>query len=414
MTSRFVAHYSEIALKGNNRREFVSALRRNLNRVLAGVDHTLEHSGGRFFIDAEADEADVSQRLSRVFGLSWFAPVDVLRQDYGSILGAVMEAAGASPAKSFKISSRRPDKTFPMGSQELASRLGAAVVEGTGKTVDLAEPELTIHVDVAAGKALVYENKTRGLGGLPVGTAGRVIHLFSGGIDSPVAAWLLMKRGARPVYLHFYLAPTPAAALESKITRLVKVLSAYQGKTTLVLVPFAEYQIAAGGAPGELEPSLFRRFMRMTAEALSRSFGAVAVSTGDSLSQAASQTLWNMGSFDAGASLPVLRPLLSYDKDEIISLARRIGTYDLSIEEYKDCCAMITKHPRTRVRSEEIGAQVDRLGLRALVPRVIRDATLVSYNPAGDLLRATPLDGMMDEDEAGREGASPPEPEAEL
>jgi thiamine biosynthesis protein ThiI len=219
--------------------------------------------------------------------------------------------------------------------------------------------------------------------------------LFSGGIDSPVAAWLLMKRGTRPVYLHFYLAPTPSSAVESKITRLVKVLSAYGGKSTLILVPFAQYQLATAGVPGELEPSLFRRFMRMTAEALSPWFDTVAISTGDSLSQAASQTLWNIAAFDEGSSLPILRPLLSFDKEEIIDLAKKIGTYDLSLEEYKDCCAIITRHPRTRVKGSTITDCVRKYSLQDLVLRTLEDATLVTYNPARDQLRTSPLGAVL-------------------
>ena len=255
-------------------------------------------------------------------------------------------------------------------------------------------------MDVLKGNALVYSDRSKGPGGLPLGTAGRVMLLFSGGIDSPVAAWLLMKRGTRPVYLHFYLAPTPQTAVESKITRLVKVLSAYEGKSTLVLVPFAEYQLATTGIPSGLEPSLFRRFMRMTAEALAPRFDAKAVSTGDSLSQAASQTLWNIAASDEGSTLPVLRPLLTYDKDEIITLARRIGTYDLSLEEYKDCCAIITRHPKTRVKGKELSEQVDRLGLRGLVWEVLAKASLVTYTPHGDALKVSPLSEALPEPEA--------------
>jgi thiamine biosynthesis protein ThiI len=391
MGTQFVAHYSEVALKGNNRPEFVKALRRNINRSLVGIDHSLTHSGGRFIIDVTGDHEQVPQRLSRVFGISWFAPVAAVPQEYPKIVASVLECAESAEGRTFKISPRRSDKSFPMNSQELATRLGAEVVKHTGKSVDLSDPDLSIHVDVVRGKALVYTDRTKGPGGLPLGTAGRVVHLFSGGIDSPVAAWLMMKRGTRPVYLHFYLAPTPRAAIDSKITKLVKVLSAYEGKSTLVLVPFADYQLATVGAPGELEPSLFRRFMRMTAEELAPRFGAVALSTGDSLSQAASQTLWNMASFDQGSTLPILRPLLTYDKDEIITLARRIGTYELSLEDYRDCCAMITRHPRTRVKGTLISEYIHRCGLEDSVRRTLEKATLVSYNPARDSLRASPL-----------------------
>ena len=238
MAARFVAHYSEIALKGNNRPEFVRALRRGINRALAGVAHSVTYSEGRFLIDAEAEEADVAARLSRVFGISWFAPVNVAPPEYSKILENVLGFSSAD-GSSFRIIVRRSDKSFPVGSQELAAKLGAEVVKATGKSVDLSHPDLSVHVDVVRGGALVYSDRSKGPGGLPLGTAGRVMHLFSGGIDSPVAAWLLMKRGTRPVYLHFYLAPTPQAAVGSKITKLVTLLSAYGGKSTLVLAPFA-------------------------------------------------------------------------------------------------------------------------------------------------------------------------------
>ena len=219
--------------------------------------------------------------------------------------------------------------------------------------------------------------------------------LFSGGIDSPVAAWLMMKRGCMPVYVHFYLAPSPLAALDSKITRLLKVLSAYGGKSTLVLVPFAEYQLATTGEAGDLEPSLFRRFMRMTCEALAPWFGASAIATGDSLSQAASQTLWNIGSFDEGSTLPILRPLLTFDKEEIIAMARKVSTYDLSLEEYKDCCAIITRHPRTRVKAGTISDAAAGLDFAKLVWSVIDGATLVTYNPSTDEMKSAPLADAM-------------------
>ncbi len=384
-------HYAEVALKGNNRAEFVRALRRSINRALAGVEHRLALYEGRFLVDSEGDEAETVRRLSRVFGVSWFAPVSVVPLEYPKILSSVLESARSAPPGTFKVFARRSEKSFPLTSQELATRLGAEVVNETGRKVNLSTPDLSIHVDVVKGRALVYSEKLRGPGGLPLGTAGRVMHLFSGGIDSPVAAWLMMKRGTAPVYLHFYLAPTPKSAVESKITELVKVLSLFGGKSTIVLVPFAEYQLATTEVPGELEPSLFRRFMRMTAEGLAPRFGAAAISTGDSLSQAASQTLWNIASFDEGSTLPILRPLLTFDKDEIISLARRIGTYDLSLQEYKDCCAIITRHPRTRVRGAQLSECVERFGLRDLVWKSVEKATLVTYNPAAGVLRTSPL-----------------------
>ncbi|MDG7013418.1 MAG: tRNA 4-thiouridine(8) synthase ThiI [Nitrososphaerota archaeon] len=395
MAPEYVVHYSEVALKGKNRPEFVRALRRNIARSLSGLAPAVELRDGRFVVSASGTAQDASARLGKTFGVAWFSEVAPVGLDYDGIRRAVLDAARASKGRTFKVEPRRSDKGYPLTSRELAVRLGAAVQEETGMKVDLTSPEVVVRVDVTRSNAFVYSNKTPGPGGLPVGTAGRVMHLFSGGIDSPVAAWLLMKRGCVPVYLHFYLAPTARNALESKVTKQVKALSAYGGKSTLVLVPFAEYQLATADAPGDLEPSLFRRFMRMTAEALAPPFGAAAISTGDSLSQAASQTLWNLASFDHGSTLPILRPLLAYDKDEIIGLARRISTYDLSLEEYKDCCAIITRHPRTRVKFALVDEYVRRLKLQDLVQKVLGGATLVSYNPVGDVLRSADLADSM-------------------
>lgn len=391
MQNEFVVHYDEVALKGNNRADFVKALKRNINRSLKGVEHETRFSEGRIFVDTNGDPAMVEQRLSRVFGISWFALVVSVPREYPMILETAMNLAKDCAGHKFKIAPKRADKSFSMTSHELAVQLGAEVAKETGMGVDLMNPDLTIHVDILKHRALIYSDRSSGLGGLPVGTAGRVVQLFSGGIDSPVAAWLLMKRGSRPTYLHFYLAPTLAGPMESKIMKLIKVLSSYAGRSTIVLCPFADYQLATTGVPADVEPSLFRRFMRMVAEDLAPRFEASAISTGDSLSQAASQTIWNLAPFDEGSSLPILRPLLTYDKDEIVKLARKVGTYELSLEEYKDCCAMITRHPRTRIKTGLISDYVDKFGLKELARTSIEHAVLVVYDPERDEFKQSPL-----------------------
>ena len=391
MPEHFVVHYSEVALKGKNRPEFVRLLRRNISRALWGLEPSIDSRDGRLLVSASGSRDEVAKRLSRVFGVAWFAPASLTSASFDGIKGAVLAEAKQSSAATFKIDPKRSDKTFALGSYELASKLGELVIEETGKTVDLSNPGLRVHVDVIRNGALVYSAKQKGPGGLPVGSAGKVMHLFSGGIDSPAAAWLLMKRGCRPVYLHFYLAPTPEYPLQSKVVRLVKALSQYGGRSTLVLIPFAEYQLGTTDAPGDLEPSLFRRFMRMTAEVLAPHFEALAISTGDSLSQAASQTLWNMRTFDEGTTLPILRPLLTYDKEEIITLAKAIGTYEPSLEEYKDCCAIVTRHPKTRARATVISDYAEALKFSDLVRKSIAQGTLATYSPAGDAVKANPL-----------------------
>ena len=395
MPGTFAVHFSEVALKGKNRPEFVRMLRRNIGRSLWGLDSSTQYREGRFIVSVEGDADEAARRLSRVFGVVWISKAEVVPRTYLAVLEATLRLARESSEPSFKIEARRTDKSFPMTSGELAVSLGARVVEETGKGVDLSDPGVAIHVDVLKDSALVYAKKTRGPGGLPVGSAGKVVHLFSGGIDSPVAAWLLMKRGCRPIYLHFYLAPGPEYAMQSKVVKQLKLLSLFGGKSTLVLVPFAEYQVATIGRAGELEPSLFRRFMRMTAEVLAPRFGAKAVSTGDSLSQAASQTVWNLGNFDQGSSLPILRPLLTYDKEEVVTLAKQIGTYESSLEEYRDCCAIVTRRPRTRLPAELISRFASELSFAELVPRSLEGATLVSYSPSTDKLKASPLNEAL-------------------
>ncbi|MDG7010678.1 MAG: tRNA 4-thiouridine(8) synthase ThiI [Nitrososphaerota archaeon] len=408
MARVYVVHYAEVALKGKNRPEFVRTLRRNLYRALSGMQPQVTLSEGRLLVSADGPDEKIERSISSTFGVAWFSPASIVERDLPKIRSSVLQLAREAAGSTFKVEARRSDKSFPMKSQEIAADLGGAVVEQTGKRVDLSHPEVVFHVDVTRSNAIVYSRKQGGPGGLPVGTAGRVMVLFSGGIDSPVAAWLTMKRGCVPVYVHFYLAPSPLATFESKVPRLVKALSSYGGKSTMVLVPFAEYQLATSGEEGGLEPSLFRRFMRMTCEALAPWFGASAIVTGDSLSQAASQTLWNIGAFDRGSSLPILRPLLTFDKEEIIGMARRISTYDLSLEEYKDCCAIITRHPRTRVKAEEVSDAVARLGLEKLVWRVVEGATLVTYNPSADELKSTPLSDAMAKSRAGVVARPPP------
>jgi len=406
-TNIYAIHYSEIALKGKNRPDFVRVLRRNLKRAMATLGETrVESREGRIILETEGETDKVEAALSKVFGVAWYAKASVVGRDYESIRDAVVSGARRE-AGSFKIDARRSDKTFPTGSMELSKRLGDEVVTITARPVDLSRPETTIHVDILRDRAVVYAAKTKGPGGLPVGTSGRVLHLFSGGIDSPVAAWLLMKRGCRPVYLHFYLAPSPDYALESKVGRIVRLLTEYSGRSSLLLIPFAEYQLATSGAPPDVEPTLFRRFMRVTAEELAETFGAGALSAGDSLSQAASQTLWNMAASDAGSSLPILRPLLGYDKEEIVQLAKRIGTYEPSIEEYKDCCAIITRHPKTRVRRQLIDSLSEAFDFGALAKRCISLGTLASFDRRSQKPETTPLRDIVEERKLRAKQAAP-------
>lgn len=357
MPSRFVAHYGEIGTKGTNRPVFERSLERNIRNTLKGLAGLhVRRAHQRFLVDVEDEAAtEAKERLARVFGLVWYAVVKTAPLSYPEILEVATKALGdVGKGSTFRVSARRSDKTFAMGSQDIARKLGEDLVARLSLKVDLTHPDATLYTDILRDQALLYLKRIKGLGGLPVGVSGRVLHLLSGGIDSPAAGWMMMKRGCRPTYLHFYLAPGPQHVLQSKMMELVRHLGRYSGDSDLLLIPFAPYQLATADMPPEFEPVVFRRFVRMVAERLASDLGYPAISTGDNLAQVASQTLQNLVCIDSGSSVPTLRPLLAFDKEEIVQMAKQIGTYEISLREYKDCCSIISRHPKTRMKVRDV------------------------------------------------------------
>ncbi|MDA4122360.1 MAG: tRNA 4-thiouridine(8) synthase ThiI [Thaumarchaeota archaeon] len=387
MRSQFVVHYGEVGTKGDNRVVFESALGKNLRASLADLNEVeVRKKNQRFFVTVdEKDAQEAEQKISAVFGVAWYSKVETAPLSYDSILKTAKELIGRrtpvvpGAKDTFRVSVRRPNKSFGTSSQDLARKLGEDLVNEFGLGVDLSNPGTELFVDVISDRALLYVSKMKGPGGLPVGVTGRVLHLLSGGIDSPAGAWLMMKRGCKPVYLHFYLAPTPMSVVESKISGLIQTLTKFGGGTRLILIPFAPYQIATQDLPDDFEPTVFRYFMRLVAERLAEEMDFPAMSTGDNLAQVASQTLHNLSCMDRGSSVPVLRPLLGYDKDEIIQLAKRIGTYETSLVEYKDCCSIISRHPRTRMRWEYVEDSARRFRFGELVSQCILMGSAVSF-----------------------------------
>ncbi len=395
MKAQIVVHYGEIGTKGNNRNIFESCLERNILSALHSVQVlAIRKQNQRFLVDvADADLGRALDRVSETFGVSWCAAVDSVELSYDRISERVIELLGsrATVPVTFRITARRANKDFQMSSTDLTRRLGADVVEALKLKVDLRSPEVNLRVDVLSDRAIIYTKKVMGPGGLPVGVTGRVIHLLSGGIDSPVAAWSMMKRGCSVLYMHFFMAPNASTVLDSKIIRIVKRLSRFGGRSMITLLPFSAYQVAAAGFPEKYEPVIFRAFMRRVAERLAERFGAQAVTSGDNLGQVASQTLYNLRSIDHGAELPVLRPLVALNKTEIINMARSIGTYELSVEEYTDCCVMISRHPSTRTSPEVIDSYLYQLDFELLMQKLIRDGSVVTYDPESDNLACLPL-----------------------
>jgi thiamine biosynthesis protein ThiI len=284
--------------------------------------------------------------------------------------------------RSFRISARRAFKTYPLTSVELNRELGTFVVERSGARVDLHHAELEIHVEVLPAETFVYVNRVAGPGGLPVGASGTVVALLSGGIDSPVAAWRMIKRGCRVVFVHFHSVPYLPDISQGKARALVERLTEWQYASRLFLVPFGEIQREIVlSVPGPARVVVYRRMMIRIAEALARQVGAPALVTGESLGQVASQTLANIARIDEVATMPVFRPLIGTDKIEITTEAQRLGTFEISIEPDADCCTLFTpKHPLTRMSEETTRGVEAALDVPRLVELGISGTTLASFS----------------------------------
>jgi thiamine biosynthesis protein ThiI len=382
-----IVHYHEISLKRGNRPLFLRQLARNLERATADLPPVrLRQLSGRILLelDGNARPEAVRDRAARVCGvasvaLAWRVPSTP--EAMKAVVGRLIEGRAF---RSFRISARRAFKTYPMTSVELNRELGAFVLARVGRAdvrVDLRSPELEIHVEVLPAETFVYADPVPGPGGLPVGASGTVAALLSGGIDSPVGAWRMMKRGCRVVFVHFHSAPYLPAVSQDKARALVERLTAWQYRSQLFLVPLGEIQREVVLAvPPPARVVMYRRMMVRIAEVLARQTGALALVTGESLGQVASQTLTNIARVDEAAGLPVLRPLIGMDKLEITAEARRLGTFEISIEPDADCCTLfVPRHPATRVSAEEIAAAEQRLDLPRLVAMGVDGARLERF-----------------------------------
>jgi len=379
-----VVHYHEISLKGGNRPHFLRRLAANLERALRDLGPVRAvRLPGRIALELGpgVDPAAARDRAARVFGVANLALGERTGPSLDALKRAVDRAIAGREFASFRITARRAFKTFPLTSVEMNRELGAHVLAGlaqAGRTcrVDLRNPECNVHVEVLPDQAFVYAERTAGPGGLPVGVSGTVVALLSGGIDSPVAAWRMMKRGCRVVFVHFHAVPYLPDTSIRKARELVGVLTAWQYGSRLFLVPFGEIQRQVVlTVPGPYRVVVYRRLMLRIAEVLADRAGAGALVTGDSLGQVASQTLENLGRTSEVARLPVLRPLIGMDKLEISGQAEAIGTYGISIEPDADCCTLfVPRYPETRVRPEQIAAAEARLDVAALVEAGVRGA----------------------------------------
>jgi tRNA uracil 4-sulfurtransferase len=390
-----IAHYQEIALKGKNRPWFLQRLLRNLRGVLDDFDiPQIRTPMGRIEIvlARESDWPAVRERLHRTFGLANFALARSCALDLATLADAVVEHLPHGPVASFRVAARRADKRFPIPSPEIERVIGRRIQEARGWKVDLSHPALVVGVELVPGEAFYYYDKFPGPGGLPTGSSGRVAVLLSGGIDSPVAAWRIMRRGCRAVFVHFHSYPFLSQTSQQKARELVQVLTRFQLQSPLYLVPFGELQRTVTlSVPGPMRVVVYRRLMLRIAERIASATRAQALVTGEVIGQVASQTIENMAVIAKATTLPVLRPLVGQDKEEITAAAERLGTYAISIVPDEDCCTLFTpRHPLTRARIADVLSAESTLPMAAMVESAVANAVVEWHRfPASREARAT-------------------------
>jgi thiamine biosynthesis protein ThiI len=379
-----VIHYQEIALKGKNRPWFMRRLVRNLREAVGDLDvRAVRGLMGRIemVLGPGTTREDAGERIRRSFGVANFSYARRAPLDLDALAEAILGDLADRSCSSFRVSVRRADKRFPLTSPQVERELGGRIKAARNWKVDLEDAELEIHVEMLAHEAFYFFGKERGPGGLPTGTAGRVACLLSGGIDSPVAAYRMMKRGCSVTFVHFHSYPILSRASQEKACDLVTLLTRWQHRSRLYLVAFGDIQQQVVLAvPAPMRVVVYRRLMLRIAERIARARGAQALVTGDVVGQVASQTLENLAVVGSAATLPLFRPLVGMDKQEITAHAVQIGTYPISIVPDQDCCTLFTpRNPQTRARLEAIEAAETALPIEELVERAVREAAMEDF-----------------------------------
>jgi tRNA uracil 4-sulfurtransferase len=384
MALSVLLRYQELALKGKNRPWFQRHLIHHLRHALVGLGvREVRVPMGRIevVLGREATAAEVRERLRYVFGLANFSVATRVEPTYDAIEAGVLRDLPDAAPRSFRVKVRRADKRFPVRSPDIERALGARIADARGWPVDLHDPALTIGVEIVPGEAFYYFGKEPGAGGLPMGTGGRLVALMSGGIDSPVAAWRMMRRGCSITFVHFHSYPFLSRASQDKARQLVQHLCRFQLSAKLHLVPFGETQRQVTLAvPSALRTVVYRRLMLRIAARVAQRCGAHGLVTGDVVGQVASQTVENMEAIGAAVTTPIYRPLIGMDKHEITSQAERLGTFEISIQPDEDCCTLFTpRHPITRARTAEIEGAERGVPIEQLVETALREASVERF-----------------------------------
>ena len=359
-------HYGELSLKGKNRSLFENKLKENIERETGGK---VTKYRGRFVLENGEPE-----HLKNVFGISWYAEAIRVDKNYDSIRDLILSKLNDYlPGKnSFGVFVKRADKSFPYTSMELERKIGSEISKTYSIKINLKNPELSVFIEIA-DDVYIYFKRKQGLNGLPVDISGNVLSLLSGGIDSPVASYLMMKRGCRVNFIHFHVFSKNTLVNDTKMRHVFETLNKYQRNSRIFLVPYYQFEmeiLKALHTRGH-ELILFRRFMVRVAERISLQNGFKALVTGDSLGQVASQTMENIAQITKTVSIPIFQPLIAYDKQEIVDLAKKIDTYELSIENYKDCCSIVSSNPRTKANTKQILELEGRMNIDRVIEKTL-------------------------------------------
>lgn len=376
MSHLYMVHYGEIALKGKNRPDFENQLVRNIKQQHPGC--RVHRRRGRLTVESEHP-----LDLSNVLGVAWWSEVMKVPTDLDAIVEAALAYAEADilQAETFAVRVRRASKKLDFNSQELENIIGGALDRKYGASVDLSQPEYLLHVEITAAGTFLYTDKGHAWRGLPVGVSGRLMGLFSAGIDSAVASFLMAKRGAEIELLHFHAFGRAADAHEAKVGELSGRLMRFIPRMVLHYIPYHHFQLATAGLSTYQRQELivFRRFMALTAERLAQERDILGLYTGDNLGQVASQTLENLAAVDGAVRLPIFRPLIAYDKQEIINLGIELNLDETANRAYKDCCSIVARHPATKAKLDQVAEIEAMVSLDSLIDESL--AERVTYVP---------------------------------
>lgn len=380
-----ICHYHEIGLKGKNRRFFEEKLVENIKRTLPkGSFDFVKRISGRIIVKLNKKgikkEKEIKKDIKNVLGIVYFAFAVSCEQNIPAIKEKAFEVLKEKRAKTFKIFTKRSKKDFKFTSQQINEKVGEFIVKNLKKKVNLDKPGTTCFIEIVEKYTFLYTAKIKGYGGLPVGVSAKAVVLLSGGIDSPVASFLAMKRGIQVIFVHFHSHPHTDKASIEKAKRLVKLLNKFQFRSKLYLIPFVQLQKQILlKTPSPLRVILYRRFMVAIAQKIAQREKALALITGDSVGQVASQTLENIKVISRATTLPILRPLVCQDKEEIITLAKNIGTFDISILPHQDCCAIfLPRHPETKAKLREVKLAEKKLDGKKLIDSAIKNLEVLT------------------------------------